>query len=324
MIHRRQVMAGAAAAAVSSLISNSGHATPTERSSDARTQLQILALRPSQYDYSRIGASVTVNGHGPFIFAIDSGSQRSMVADSLVERLALRATGQTQVNGVTAPANLSTVGVDELWFSLKRYGGLSLPVARRDMLAAEGLIGLDILSEFKLTFHIEQAQAEVAGLAMALGDGGPTEKTGTNIPPRWYRAGRVQAGQLMARVAQVGGLRCWAFVDNGAQQSVGNIALYTALSNQRRPSVSPTRSLEIYDVPGHTIPAEMGEVLSLDLPGVSLGSTPLVFADLHVFDSLRLSETPALLIGADLMGRFRRVILDYPRQRLAFEVPRPG
>ena len=49
-----------------------------------------------------------------------------------------------------------------------------------------------------------------------------------------------------------------------------------------------------------------------------LGPTPLLFADLHAFDVLDLVERPALLIGADLLYRFREVTLDFGRSRMAF------
>ena len=46
--------------------------------------------------------------------------------------------------------------------------------------------------------------------------------------------------------------------------------------------------------------------------------TPLLFADLHAFEVLELVERPALLIGADLLYRFREVTLDFGRSRMAF------
>lgn len=315
MLDRRHLIAAATAAATLGPCSFARAATLQEP--------EVVALRPSRYPYARIGASVRVNGQGPFIFGVDSGSQRSMVADSLVGRLALTATGMTQINGVTSPASLSTVGVRELGFSFKTYNDLTLPVARRDLLSAEGLIGLDVLSEFKLTFHIDRGLAEVSSLAMAVGDGGPTEETGTLIPPRWFRAGRREAGQLIARAGRVGGVRCWVFVDSGAQHSVGNGALHAALSGRRRLGVGPSTPVALYDIPGLTKPAERAVVESIDLAGQLMGATPLLFSDLHVFDVLDLVDTPALLVGGDLMGRFQRVVLDFPHDRLAFETLRP-
>ncbi|ADK99869.1 retropepsin-like aspartic protease [Brevundimonas subvibrioides] len=315
MLDRRHLIATATAAAALSPRSFARAATAQEP--------EIVALRPSRYRYARIGAAVRVNGQGPFVFGVDSGSQRSMVADSLVARLGLAETGVTQINGVTAPASLSTVGLRELRFSIQTYSGLTLPVARRDLLSSDGLIGLDLLSEFKLTFYIDRGQAEVSNQAMAVGDGGPTEATGTRIPPRWFRAGRRQAGQLIARVGRVGDLPFWIFVDSGAQHSVGNSALRTLLSDSAGPSVGPSTPVAIYDTPGLTRPATRAAVEGLEIAGQRMGATPLLFADLHVFDVLDLATTPALLLGGDLMGRFHRVVLDFPNDRLALEALRP-
>ena len=49
-----------------------------------------------------------------------------------------------------------------------------------------------------------------------------------------------------------------------------------------------------------------------------LGTTPLLFADLHAFRVLDLADRPALLMGADLLTRFRQVGLDYGRNRMIF------
>jgi hypothetical protein len=52
-------------------------------------------------------------------------------------------------------------------------------------------------------------------------------------------------------------------------------------------------------------------VRRLELGGRDLGETPLLFADLHAFAALGLTDGPALLIGADLLQRFRTVVLDF-------------
>ena len=44
----------------------------------------------------------------------------------------------------------------------------------------------------------------------------------------------------------------------------------------------------------------------------------MLFADLHAFEVLELVGRPALLIGADLLYRFREVTLDFGRSRMAF------
>ena len=44
----------------------------------------------------------------------------------------------------------------------------------------------------------------------------------------------------------------------------------------------------------------------------------MLFADLHCFQTLGLSSRPALLIGADLLGRFREVTLDFPADTVTF------
>ena len=52
----------------------------------------------------------------------------------------------------------------------------------------------------------------------------------------------------------------------------------------------------------------------------------LLFADLHAFRTLGLEGQPAILLGADILYRCRRVELDYGSRRMGFGglQPRPG
>ncbi len=47
----------------------------------------------------------------------------------------------------------------------------------------------------------------------------------------------------------------------------------------------------------------------------------MLFADLHCFDFLDLSTRPAILIGGDLISRFRSVTLDFPAATIDFDGP---
>ena len=61
----------------------------------------------------------------------------------------------------------------------------------------------------------------------------------------------------------------------------------------------------------------------LEIANRDLGPTTLLFADLHAFQALDLIAAPALLIGADILYRFRRVELDYGRRRMTLSGLRP-
>jgi hypothetical protein len=45
----------------------------------------------------------------------------------------------------------------------------------------------------------------------------------------------------------------------------------------------------------------------------------VTYADMHVFDIWDLKDTPALVLGMDLLGQFEEVALDFGRSQVRFE-----
>jgi hypothetical protein len=109
-----------------------------------------------------------------------------------------------------------------------------------------------------------------------------------------------------------------AFIDSGAQYSIGNMALARAVAARRPDDHHTPREVPVYGVTGQSLTADVLRIDDLRLGASRLGSTPMLFADLHCFETLGLAERPALLIGADLLGRFREVTLDFPSNSIGF------
>lgn len=57
----------------------------------------------------------------------------------------------------------------------------------------------------------------------------------------------------------------------------------------------------------------------LRLGGLQLGNVQVTYADMHVFDIWGLKDTPALVIGMDLLGQFEKVALDFGRSQVRFD-----
>jgi hypothetical protein len=102
-------------------------------------------------------------------------------------------------------------------------------------------------------------------------------------------------------------------VDTGAERSLGNEALRTALVNRAR----QPHDTVVTTVIGATPQIARGlsfEAPAIDIGGARLNNLTVTFGDLHVFDIWSLLEDPAILIGMDLLGTLERFVVDYTRR----------
>jgi predicted aspartyl protease len=103
---------------------------------------QVLALVP-----------VTINGRGPWKFAIDTGASQSLVDSQVAKELAVPTTGTKQkIAGVASVTNVAAIRVTD-W----RIGKVKLPpttVVEANLPfgnargGVQGLLGSDMLSQF--------------------------------------------------------------------------------------------------------------------------------------------------------------------------------
>lgn len=270
------------------------------------------ALSLSANLLTRMAAAVRLNGSRPRLFVLDTGAERTSIARDLAEALGLAPGPTVVVHGITSAATTPTVLVDRLNFGRRRFNHMVMPVFERSLLAADGLLGLDILSQFRLSM-------DLADRTVALTPSGPAffaRGIASVIPTRLPGGTRARAdasGQLILTNAVADGVPVQSFVDSGGQYSIGNTALLRAIGGQ-----VGSRPIPLYGVTGQTMDAYAGRLNTLQIGRHQLGPTPLLFADLHAFRALGLSDRPALLIGADVLYRFRRVDLDYGSRRMGF------
>ena len=280
---------------------------------EAGTQpIQLLANL-----FTRVGAAVFIDNRGPFTFVIDTGAGTTSIADSLADRLALPPLQPLLVHGITEARVTRSVAVGRLQLSGLSFRNLTCPVFERDQLGADGLIGLDVLGRFKLRFDVARRSASLTMRGVAIVIGGDMQ-TGSRIRRDGLRAVTGRFGQMMLTQVTVDGQPTVAFIDSGAQYSIGNLALQRAIAARRRDGGRLSRTVPIYGVTGQSLSAELARVDDLRLGATRLGATPMLFADLHCFQTLGLGNRPALLIGADLLGRFREVTLDFPADTVTF------
>jgi hypothetical protein len=98
-------------------------------------------------------APVTIQGQGPFMFAVDTGASTSLIARSLAQRLGLQAAGGAEpisgIGGVTEsiPVQVSNWSTGPIHLPAMTIASASIPHERSGG-GLEGLLGSDIWSRF--------------------------------------------------------------------------------------------------------------------------------------------------------------------------------
>lgn len=309
-LDRRVLLAGLGAMALPS--------GPVRGQQPGEPQIPDAPIQLVRNLFTRVGVRVLIDGRGPFIFVIDTGAGATSLSDTLAAGLALRPLAPVLVHGITEARVTPSVAVPRLSLAGAGFRNLACPVFQREQLGADGLVGLDVLGRFRLKFDVSRRSASLSppGLSIRMGgDLGP----GSRLPREGIRTVRGRFGQLIMGYTTVDGQQSAAFVDSGAQYSIGNLALRRAVAARRRHDGPLGSEVPIYGVTGQTRSADLALVDDLRLGSHRLGPTPILFTDLHCFDALDLSDRPALLIGADLLSRFREVTLDFRANTVAFK-----
>lgn len=269
---------------------------------------------------TRMAIRVSLDGVQDLLFVIDTGAERTVVATEVAEQLGLPAGPMQMIHGVTAAVVAPSVRVRRLIVAGRALYDLTAPTFSRDVLGADGLIGLDALAHFELRIDLERRTVGLRPATDALLSINPVERTtGTRLGrPTTARVARF--GQMLLPV-EIEGVRLDAFIDSGAQFSIGNHALLRALGPREQ---IPFQSGDprVHGVGGSTLGGIAHRVRGLRVAGRRLGGMPLTFSDLHVFDALGLQAQPALLLGADILARFNRISLNFARSQVTLGAPR--
>ncbi len=256
--------------------------------------------------YRRMTAGVRVSGQGPFDFVVDTGANQSVISTELAEMLGLPVNPSAPLNGVAgvmmAPTTFAVLDI-----AGKRKLGAAFSILPQASIGGQGLLGLDHLGGQKLTLDFKTPAIRIEASHRPW-------NVGRDVVVR----GRQVNGQLTLIDADLAGLKITAFIDSGAQNTIGNRALRAAAERRAMGTWYPT---PIVSATGQTIDAEIANLPNLRVGGVKLPNWPVAFADLHTFQMWNLVEKPAILIGVDILSRFETVSLDFVRDEVTFRLP---
>jgi hypothetical protein len=284
----------------------------------------VAKLETAFDEAKRMVVPVFINGRGPFGFVVDTGANRSVVASELVETCDLPSAGRADVHGIAGaePANLAAVrrlAVGEVVSS-----NLAMPTLPRARLGADGLLGVDILRNRTMNLNFAQNRFEISNSGIGADIGrDANSRIPSHVDPIHVGA-TYRNGQLVILDAQVGDVRVTAFIDSGAQVTVGNLALRDAVVHTHPEFGVRLAPVPLISATGQTAIGEFAPLPTLRLGGMQINEVLGIFAELHIFDLWKLADRPAILIGVDVLRHFRDVTLDFGRKEVIFTPSPPG
>lgn len=259
---------------------------------------------------TRMAVDVAINGRGPFRFVVDSGADRTVIGERLATALRLPPGQPVTLHGMAGASRRGTAMIARLAVGGSVVEDVAAPMLPERYLGARGLLGIDALRGQRLMLDFERP-------AIAIEDTRKPVKAGAD---EIVVTARRRGGQLILTQARAAGVRISAVVDTGSQLTIGNLALRDALFRRRKPP--PTTPATLISVTGETLIVPLAIVPEMRIGGIVMTNVPVAFADLPPFALFGLQAVPAMMLGTDLMGSFRRVSLDFGARKVRFQLRR--
>jgi Aspartyl protease len=256
----------------------------------------------------RIWAPVYIDGKGPFRLVLDTGATHSAVIPSTATALGIPpAAAAILVTGFTGSAVVPTISVSSMEVGELLLGPTKLPVVPDVFGGAQGVLGPEGLQGKRIMADFSHDRLVIAR------SHGEAARVGFSVVEFAIKQG------LPIADIKVGGIRCKAIIDTGAQGTVGNLPLRAALMRR------PPRAINRTDIEGVTLAVQTGD--SLPAPQIQMGSLTIngvhiIFGDMYLFQHWQMTDKPVLLIGMDLLGSFDVLIIDYRMREMQVQLTR--
>ena len=260
---------------------------------------------------SRMTVDVQVNGRGPYHFVVDSGADTTAVGLRVARDLQLPLGTPVILNGMTDRNVVDRVRVASLTLGPSTINNLEVPALKEEDLGGDGMIGIDALVRQRLMMDFDDRIIKVEDSA----------KPAEHFTDEIVIVARLQHGQLILTHVKAGGFALDAVIDTGSEITIGNLALRDRLMSR---NLNKEWTIATTGVTGKTVDLQLGQLRELQVGSIVLHDIPIAFADVPPFKVFGLSDTPALLLGTDILQNFRKVSLDFADRRVRFQLRRCG
>lgn len=255
---------------------------------------------------------VQINGKGPFHFVVDTGADRTVIADDVARELGLVTGEPVMVEGVVRTVRAETARIQKAAVGVIARENIETPILPRAQLLADGYLGLDVVDGYRVTLDFRNR-------ALLISEPRPTQLVNWSPPNEIPVRVGGSNGHLRSLNCLIDGVRATAFVDTGAEISVGNPQLYDALV-ERDPTYVKQQTIPLTGVTGGVVNGQVTTVKKVKLGSLTFEDSRIAIADLQIFRLWEIDDRPALLIGMNWLRQFSKVSVDYGRKELRFDL----
>ena len=254
----------------------------------------------------RMTVPVRIGQQGPFRFVIDTGSQTTVMARDIAERMRLPLARRARIVGIGGTETADTVIVSEIGLGRRSFQDLEVVLFEGRHIGADGIVGIDSLQRQRVVLDFNRNQLMV----------GNARSTGGNSGFEIVVIARRRLGQLIMTDAVIDGVGADVIIDTGADTSIGNRALQRALNRR-----ATNEMVSLISVTGQVAIAELSYPRKLSIGAFDITNLIVAYTDAPVFDVLNLTRRPALLLGMRELRLFKRVAIDFGTNRVYFDLP---
>ena len=263
---------------------------------------------PTRLDrIGRIVAPVKINGQGPFRLVVDTGASHTTISPALAARLGLEINAHPalMLNGVTGAEEVPAVVIDRLQAGDLIIERADVPIVTSTIMAgADGILGVAGLTRERISVDFRHDR-----ITIVRSHSNDDLSGMLRIPAR-----RIAGGLLMVE-ARVGGVSTRAIIDTGAERTLGNAALRDQLRLRKRIG-EPNEITSVFGTTTDISAGELQRIPTITLGGASISQVNIVFGEFHIFKVWELDEAPTMLLGMDVLGTVRELIIDYRRREV--------
>lgn len=261
----------------------------------------------------RMTVQVQVNGSEAVPFIVDTGAERTVIANDLARKLALESGPMLTLATISGKAQVNSFFIEKLTADAVNLEGLEAPGLERSNLGAYGLLGIDSLEDSRV--HLDFANQRMDVLPSRKQRGKTKLENGMIVV-----TAKKKSGRMIISSAKIDGIKVDIILDTGAQSSMANMALRDKLRRKHRTvDYVPVRMMS---VTGSILNGEFTQLKEVEVGGLTINDLPITFAHNYAFTALGMKDRPAILLGMDAMKLFDRVLIDFGNRRVGFDLPK--